>query len=178
MVDGVTRERANRLGLHGLRVLGYNAGKAAMGEEVAALQGGWFSECHLTYSRETLNKILGMASKMASTAAVSALPRMPLDSEEPILPADSVDPVFTYESAVHTSTSRPAVPASPSAPTQPAPVSERSGAITRVVHKAKSRTYFTFVYDGKSFRSMKQAREACSAEFFSDLRSFGYAVNS
>ena len=175
MVDGVTRERANRLGLHGLRVLGYNAGRAAMGEEVAALQGGWFSECHLTYGRDTLNKILEMASKMASTAAVSALPRMPLDSEEPILPADSEDPVFTDESAVHTSTSRPAVPASPSASSQPAP---RSGAITRMVHEAKSRTYFTYLYDGKNFRSMRQAREARSAEFFSDLRSFGYAVNS
>ena len=59
-----------------------------------------------------------------------------------------------------------------------APVSEWGGAIARVVHKAKSRTYFTFVYDGKSFRSMRQGREARSAEFFSDLRSFGYAVNS
>ena len=50
--------------------------------------------------------------------------------------------------------------------------------LERIVHHANSRTYFTYEYDGKSFRSMRQARSARSAEFFSDLRSFGYAVNS
>ena len=57
-VQGITLEIAKRFGLHGLRVLGYNAGRAAMGEDVAALQGGWFSSCHQTYGRDTLNKIL------------------------------------------------------------------------------------------------------------------------
>ena len=177
MVDGVTRQRANRLGLHGLRVLGYNAGKAAMGEDVAALQGGWFSECHVTYGRETLNKILSMASKMASTAAVSALPPMPLDSVEPILPVDSEDPVFSDETAVHTSTSRPAAePASPSAPAQPTQAG--GGSITRRAHHAVCRTYYTYEYNGRNFKSMRKAWEARSAAFVLELESFGYAVGA
>jgi len=49
-----------------------------MGEDIAALQGGWFFNCHQTYGRETLNNFLDMAGAMAKMAAEKALPSLPL----------------------------------------------------------------------------------------------------
>ena len=98
-VDGVTEEIANKYGLHGIRVLGWNAGRAAMGEEVAALQGDWLSDCRQRYNRETLNKILAMAQAAATRAADAAnpLPALPLDEPAP--------PQGGLESLVFTDTS-------------------------------------------------------------------------
>ena len=92
-VPGVSSERAHRYGLHSLRVLGYNAHRAANGEDVAALNGGWTSACHRQYGRETLLQILSFAQAGADAAARMALPPMPLDRlpasvppSEPALP--------------------------------------------------------------------------------------------
>ena len=66
-------------GFHGLRVLGYNCWRAASGEEVAVLQGGWGSVAHRAYARDELTKILGMAKIGVMYAASNALIPMPLD---------------------------------------------------------------------------------------------------
>ena len=67
------------LGLHGLRVLGYNCWRAANGEDVAALQGGWGSMAHRSYGRETLAELLTVPQRAAAYAAANSLPPMPLD---------------------------------------------------------------------------------------------------
>jgi hypothetical protein len=81
--EGMNAQLALRYGLHGLRVLGYNCWRAANGEEVAKLQGGWGSDGHRVYARDTLQKILSFASLGAKYAASHALPPMPLDAESP-----------------------------------------------------------------------------------------------
>ena len=78
-VPGVDAGLVTRLGPHGLRVLGYNCWRAAQGEEVAVLQGGWGSDAHRTYSREMLERILSFAQLGADYAASNSLPPMPLD---------------------------------------------------------------------------------------------------
>ena len=159
LVDGVTQEKVKRLGLHGLRVLGYNAGKAAMGEEVAALQGGWLSDCHTTYSRDTLNKILSMAQQMSTRAATSALPKQPLDGEEPIIASVFSD---TTPFISNTAAQQPPPPTRPS-----------STDITSVQKGTSHRRYLVYLYEGKTYRSLKQAKVARSSSLFSPL---GYAL--
>jgi hypothetical protein len=78
-VPGVTKEYALKLGLHGLRVLGYNCWRAANGEDVAALQGGWGSMAHRSYGRDTLATLLTVPQRAAEYAATNSLPPMPLD---------------------------------------------------------------------------------------------------
>jgi len=159
LVDGVTEQNVKRLGLHGLRVLGYNAGKAAMGEEVAALQGGWFSDCHTTYSRETLNSILAMAQQMATKAATAGVPKQPMDGDEPILPD-----LFSDTTQIITP---PAVQQTqpPARPTLPEITSERRG--------TESKRYRVYFVEGRSYRSLKQAKLACSTHYFASL---GYSL--
>ena len=81
--DGVSQADADLYGFHGIRVLGYNCWRAAEGEDVAALQGGWGSLAHRLYGRQMLMKILGMAEKGAHYAAANALAPMPLDGALP-----------------------------------------------------------------------------------------------
>ena len=133
-VQGITLEIAKRFGLHGLRVLGYNAGRAAMGEDVAALQGGWFSSCHQTYGRDTLNKILSMAQAASSRAADLAdpLPRMPLD------PVESVDLGTVFSDSTLFSGGGTAPP-----PAAPSTLSSMDDHITRQI-KGVKRTYSVF----------------------------------
>ena len=78
-VPGVDMDMAMKYGLHGLRVLGYNCWRAANGEDVAKLQGGWGSEAHRSYGRETLEQVLSVPQRAANYAASHALPPMPLD---------------------------------------------------------------------------------------------------
>jgi len=78
-VPGITSEETLKYGLHGLRVLGYNCWRAANGEDVAALQGGWGSSAHRSYGRETLELVLQVPQKAANYAASHTLPPMPLD---------------------------------------------------------------------------------------------------
>jgi len=77
---GMDASRARKYGLHGLRVLGYNCWRAAKGEDVAKLQGGWGSDGHRVYGRDTLDKILSFAKVGTHYAASHALPPMPLDA--------------------------------------------------------------------------------------------------
>lgn len=79
-VPGVTWAQASSYGLHGLRVLGYNCWRAANGEDVAALQGGWGSQAHRSYGRETLEHVLSVPQRAAEYAAAHSLPPMPLDT--------------------------------------------------------------------------------------------------
>jgi hypothetical protein len=169
-VQGITWEIAKRFGLHGLRVLGYNAGRAAMGEDVAALQGGWFSSCHQTYGRDTLNKILGMAQAAASRAAdlANPLPRMPLD------PVESVDlaAVFSDSTVFQRKGAKPA----PAAPTTLLATEDH---ITRET-KGTKRTYSVYFYESKQYPSLVKAQAAQKvarrAKYISALQSFGYSL--
>ena len=162
-VPGITEAVANRLGLHGLRVLGYNAGRAAMGEDIAALQGGWFSNCHQTYGRDTLNKILDMAGAMAKMAAEKALPSLPLMPETPIFGSDGH--VFTDVTAF-TSQSTPSA-ATASRPSHPLEVTSQ----WRGVMGKRYRIYFLA---GKQYRSIKSVEMAREAAYWKHLESFGY----
>ena len=92
-VPGISQETAVKYGFHGLRVLGYNCWRAAAGEEVAVLQGGWGSTAHRTYARDELMKILGMAQKGVSYAAQHALIPMPLDvADDDLVAAPPLQP--------------------------------------------------------------------------------------
>ena len=89
-VDGVTHQIALRYGLHGLRVLGYNCWRGANGEDVAQLQGGWGSDAHRSYGRETLNTIISVPQRAAAYAAQNSLPPMPLDALAILPPISAV----------------------------------------------------------------------------------------
>ena len=52
-------------GLHGLRVSGYNALKAAMGEELAVAHGGWRSTAHRRYERFAMSKVVRITRAIA-----------------------------------------------------------------------------------------------------------------
>jgi len=104
-VDGVSPAEAAQYGLHGMRVLGYNCWRAANGEDVAKLQGGWGSDVHRMYGRDTLDKILSFAQKGATYAAKHSLPPMPLDapSGEQTPPGDvyEVDRILDEKDGVY-----------------------------------------------------------------------------
>jgi len=162
-VPGITLAIANRLGLHGLRVLGYNAGRAAMGEDVAALQGGWFSDCHQTYGRETLKKILDMAGAMAKMAAEKALPSLPLMPETPIF--DSDGGVFTDVTSFSSQTAPPL---------SVTPSLRSMLKITTQWRGIPGKRYKIFFLDGKQYRSAKSVYMAQVASYWVHLESFGY----
>ena len=52
------------LGLHGLRVLGYNLSKSANGEEITVAHGGWRSAAHSRYERFRLSDVFSIPSNM------------------------------------------------------------------------------------------------------------------
>lgn len=52
-------------GLHGLRVLGYNRVKAALGVELAVAHGGWRSTAHLRYERFAMARVVRVTSAVA-----------------------------------------------------------------------------------------------------------------
>ena len=55
----------NLTGLHGLRVSGYNALKAVMGEELAVAHGGWRSTAHRRYERFSMSKVVRITRAIA-----------------------------------------------------------------------------------------------------------------
>lgn len=169
-VQGITLEIAKRFGLHGLRVLGYNAGRAAMGEDVAALQGGWFSSCHQTYGRDTLNKILSMAQAASSRAADLAdpLPRMPLD------PVESVDLETVFSDSTLFSGGGTAPP-----PAAPSTLSSMDDHISKQI-KGVKRTYSVYFYESKQYPSLIKAQAAQKvarrSKYIAALQGFGYSL--
>lgn len=59
---------ANALGPHGLRVMGYNAGKKGpKGAVLAVAHGGWGSDAHERYDRFDMNDVLNLASVIAGS---------------------------------------------------------------------------------------------------------------
>ena len=52
------------LGLHGLRVLGYNLSLRGNGEGITVAQGGWMSEAHDRYHRYTAGEVLSIPAGM------------------------------------------------------------------------------------------------------------------
>ena len=52
------------LGLHGLRVEGYNHAKHSSGEELTVAHGGWTSSAHTRYERFGLSEVLGIPARM------------------------------------------------------------------------------------------------------------------
>ena len=184
-VDGITPEMALRYGFHGLRVLGYNCWRAASGEEVAILQGGWGSDAHRTYSREMLAKVLGMAAKGAIYAAEHSLPAMPLDANLPPLPTPTrPPPQRVVDDHVFTD-------AGPSAPA-PAPATAPSsgssckrnkagkflprGALA-LPHVTTKCSWETFSFKGKTYRTLCDLWAAADKEkgsFVSSLPNYSF----
>ena len=52
------------MGLHGLRVLGYNLSKRTNGEEITVAHGGWRSAAHSRYERFRLSDVFSIPSNM------------------------------------------------------------------------------------------------------------------
>ena len=52
------------LGLHSLRVSGYNASKAGNGEDITVAHGGWKSNASTRYDRFTMIEVVGIAARM------------------------------------------------------------------------------------------------------------------
>jgi hypothetical protein len=57
----VSKEEAFSVGLHGLRVAGYNAGKR-INEELTVAHGGWRSTAHLRYARFNMREVLALTA--------------------------------------------------------------------------------------------------------------------
>ena len=176
-VAGMTWELACVYGFHGLRVLGYNCWRAASGEEVAVLQGGWGSDAHRSYSREMLQRILSMASKGAQYAAMNALPAMPLDKDLPPLPPPQL-PRVVAEDHVFTAG---AGPSDAPAPAPAAPASSRvqvlpHGALC-VPHSTTKAKWKTFKFNGKTYRSLSslwKAVDDAPGSFVSSLTNYSF----
>mmetsp|Transcript_19378 Transcript_19378/g.32393 ORF Transcript_19378/g.32393 Transcript_19378/m.32393 type:complete len:284 (+) Transcript_19378:63-914(+) len=152
-VPGMTMETAMAYGLHGLRVLGYNCHKAANGEDVAALQGGWGSSCHRRYSREVLATILSFAQKGALYASRQALPPMPLDDLAPRVRDPSVF-LDTPPEAAATST---AITLTNAATT---PRADLPDSVTVERRESCGRTYYLYTHMGTRYRSLRALRRA------------------
>ena len=131
-VPGVTKDMTMKYGLHGLRVLGYNCWRAAQGEDVAQLQGGWGSSAHRSYGRVQLSQMLEVPQKAAAYAATHSLPPMPLDA---LAILDVVAPAISTE---------------PCTVTQVTPL---EGVVENRHSTPSGRVYSTFIYDGVTYRS-------------------------
>ena len=167
-VPGMSVETAALFGFHGLRVLGYNCWRAASGEEVAVLQGGWGSVAHRAYARDELTKILGMAKIGVMYAASNALIPMPLDVGLPDVSLCTGVP----KPPTKVTTSKSVAPVL-KAPTPKADVFTTQRHITK-----GGRKYNTYLFDGKTYSSMSslQASMVSANTFLETLTSFGYGL--
>ena len=177
-VIGVTWAMAVLYGFHGLRVLGYNCWRAAEGEDIAILQGGWGSLAHRVYGRQDLSKILGMAQKGANYAASNALAPMPLDGALPPTVTAPSPAALSPVPPVPTIVPSPVVPASSSAPAGddglvlPADFVEE-------LRTAPARDYKVFHWNFKSYPSRRSLSKAYqNSAFVQRLLSLGYGLRS
>ena len=173
-VDGISLEMASRYGFHGLRVLGYNCWRAAAGEDVAVLQGGWGSNAHRTYAREELVKILEMAQKGVCYAAQHALIPMPLDviQNEPV----AAPPLHQASNQVLRPVPDVVVPCpSPSVPVLSA--GELQCLPEGTVTEDRGNRNVLYVWNGSTFRSIIKVKRAYLAlPFISTLAEMGYGM--
>ena len=181
-VEGVTWAMAVLYGFHGLRVLGYNCWRAAEGEDIAILQGGWGSLAHRVYGRQDLAKILGMAQKGAYYAASNALAPMPLDGALPpnvIAPSPAaLSPVPPVQTLVTPSPVVPAPAVSSSAPAG-ADSSFWPADAVEVLRTATARDYKVFRWNSKTYTSRRSLSKAYkSSAFVQRLLSLGYGLRS
>jgi hypothetical protein len=93
---------ADLTGLHGLRVSGYNALKATMGEELAVAHGGWRSAAHRRYERFAMSKVVRITRAIALAEGV--------DEDEGLNPPRSSQPPALR---LQRGTQEPPVPAPP-----------------------------------------------------------------
>ena len=77
-------------GIHGLRVLGYNLSKQAVGEDLTVAHGLWTSKAHTRYERFGLLKVFGISSAMMGVPSPYASANPPERSlRERLAPAAS-----------------------------------------------------------------------------------------
>ena len=103
---GATDDEARSLGLHGLRVLGYNLAKR-VDQSLAVAHGGWMSSAHERYERFSLDSVLSLPERMLAVGTAAGAAHPP--SEQP---------------AAH-ALPTPAAHAAPTAPAAPPPRAER-----------------------------------------------------
>ena len=168
LLPGYTWEMARIYGFHGLRVLGFNCARAAAGEEVAILQGGWTSDAFKTYTREQLSRLLSMPQLGADYAASRSLPSMPMD-DVPVppsaLPSDGPSRVVPPVAASAAGPSHPSIFA-PDVPPD----------AVRVIRASSSRSYAVWQWRGATYSSLPRLRVAFKSTrtFLISLASFGY----
>ena len=188
-VAGITSEMAFRYGFHGLRVLGYNCWRAASGEEVAILQGGWGSDAHRAYGREMLMRILSMASKGAKYAAENALPAMPLDNDLPPLPTPQTPqpPTHVVDDHVFTdgAAAGPSVAPAPAPAAAPLPATSAKSTSAKflppgassVSHSTTKKSWHIYTFKGKTYRSLRSlwaAADKDKGSFVSSLSNYSF----
>lgn len=159
------------LGPHGLRVLGYNLSKAAVGPELTQAHGGWMSSGHSRYERFAQSLVLGIPAAMLgllSSYGTPTSPRHVLRSRTTRGPAVLAGP----DEEGYSSEEPPAEAAGPSGAAadreeMPASIGDESGVVDvrappgvlrvdRVT--ASGRSYSQWVSaDGQRFPSRKQA---------------------
>ena len=155
---GLTVEESLLYAVHGLRVLGYNLTKGAAGEDVAILIGGWGSEAHRTYNRETFLKILSAPQKavyyaMEQMGAHGSLPPMPLDYVQQTPPTGTERPLPAGPSTAPVCTDN-----GTSAEPQ---IIELADGITRHTRTPPSgKSYSVYFANGAQYSSLKRARES------------------
>jgi len=177
--DGVSQADADLYGFHGLRVLGYNCWRAAEGEDVAALQGGWGSLAHRLYGRQMLMKILGMAEKGAHYAAANALAPMPLDGA---LPPQAVTTPVAVPNVVQPSRPGPSATSVPSSSATPVSDDGWNGLPEDAVEELrtpKGRAYKVWKWNLNVFPSKGTVRKAyLKSSFVLALKEMGYGMRS
>ena len=177
--DGVSQADADLYGFHGLRVLGYNCWRAAEGEDVAALQGGWGSLAHRLYGRQMLMKILGMAEKGAHYAAANALAPMPLDDA---LPPQTVTTPVAVPNVVQPSRPGPSDTSVPSSSATPVSDDGWNGLPADAVEEMrtpKGRAYKVWKWNLNVFASKSKVRKAyLKSNFVLALQKMGYGMRS
>ena len=176
LLPGFDWNAAKIYGFHGLRVLGFNCARAAAGEDVAVLQGGWASDAFKTYSKEQLLKLLGMAQLGADYAASHALPDMPMDAVPVPLTALPVDGPLPQEARPPPLATPAPAPSAPSGAIPAAVVPDLPIDAEREVRTATSRSYVVWKWRGVAYGSRPQLRAAYQKEkeFLTVVSAFGY----
>jgi hypothetical protein len=187
-VPGMSWDSAKVYGFHGLRVLGFNCARAAAGEDVAILQGGWHSQAWTAYTREQLLAIIRSAQAGANYAASEGLPPMPMD-HLPVHPGALPPDSARMPQAAGTSTHSEPGPAGSGPqganpdPTSEAESSESEDGVPKSVVLSrrttpKGRTYNIWTWRGTSYDSLKRLKAAYqlskARKFFDTLATYGY----
>ena len=133
------------LGLHGLRVEGYNNAKHAVGEDLTVAHGGWTSGAHTRYDRFSLTEVLGLSARMIGEQPVYVDVATGAAGIRPIVRARTVE------------VQEPDTDEPRREPTPRRSRSELPPAYSREHRSAGSSSFFFFAPDGSKFTTIIKA---------------------